>query len=75
MSITVLEYVKIILQKVSFDAHLFEKELRKALRQLIPAEVKELKQWCYTLFGKIYYRILRRCFATVRFRRLRFARE
>ncbi|MDQ1087970.1 MULTISPECIES: hypothetical protein [unclassified Siphonobacter] len=75
MSITLLEYIKIILQKVSFDAKLFEKELRKALRQLVPAQVKELKLWCYSLFGKIYYRILRRCFATVRFRRLKLAQE
>ncbi|MFT4032665.1 MAG: hypothetical protein QM669_09615 [Siphonobacter sp.] len=74
MSITLLEYIKVILQKVSFDAKLFEKELRKALRQLLlPAEVKELKLWCYAQFGKVYYRILRRCFATVRMRKLRIA--
>lgn len=75
MSITLLEYVKLILQKVSFDARLFEKELRKAIRQLIPAEVKELKMWCYAQFGKVYYRILRRSFASVRFRKLRLAQE
>ncbi|WP_400193595.1 hypothetical protein [Hymenobacter sp. B81] len=61
-----LEYVKTILVKVSFDRTLFEKELRKALRLLIPEEVKQLKSWCYTQFAKLYGRVLRRVFAQVR---------
>ena len=58
-----LEYVKTILLKVSFDKILFEKELRKALRTLVPVELIELKAWCYQQFSKIYSRVLNRVFA------------
>jgi hypothetical protein len=61
-----LEYVKTILAKVSFDRMLFEKELRKALRMLVPEEVKELKAWCYQQFSKMYGRVLNRVFRQVR---------
>jgi hypothetical protein len=47
---------------VSFDALLFEKELRKAIRVLIADEIKDLKTWCYTRFGKEHEAILNRCF-------------
>ena len=62
-----LEYIKTILQKVSFDKALFEKELAKAINMLIPDEVKQLKRWCYAQFGKMYRVVLNRCFARVRF--------
>ncbi|SHI66314.1 hypothetical protein SAMN02745146_1323 [Hymenobacter daecheongensis DSM 21074] len=58
-----LEYVKTILLKVSFDKILFEKELRKAFRMLVPAELKDLKIWCYQQFSRVYHRILNRVFA------------
>ena len=48
-----LEYVKTILLKVSFDKILFEKELRKGFRMLVPTELAELKAWCYQQFAKI----------------------
>ena len=51
---SMLEYVKLILEKVSFDRKLFEKELQKGLKQLVPAEVKQLKEWCYKKFGTVY---------------------
>nr|WP_254152951.1 hypothetical protein [Chryseosolibacter indicus] len=57
-----LNYVKTVLTKVSFDALLFEKELRKAIRVLIADEISELKNWCYTRFGDRYEAILNRCF-------------
>jgi hypothetical protein len=57
-----LEYVKTILLKVSFDKILFEKELRKAFRMLVPVELQELKTWCYQQFAKVYHRILNRVF-------------
>ena len=57
-----LEYFKTILSKVSFDKKLFEKELLKALKQLINEELKEFKEWCYEKFGKIHGTILNRCF-------------
>ena len=57
-----LNYVKTVLTKVSFDALLFEKELKKAIRLLIAEEVNDLKNWCYTTFGSVHEAILNRCF-------------
>jgi hypothetical protein len=58
-----LEYVKTILNKVSFDRSLFEKELKKAIKLLIPAELIEFKEWCYDQFGHLYSPILNKHFA------------
>ncbi len=69
MTITLLEYFKIILQKVSFDAKLFEKELRKAIKQLIKADLLLLKKWCYEQFGKIYKSILKSVFSAITLRK------
>lgn len=57
-----LSYVKHILTRVSFDARLFEKELRKAIKMLIADEVQELKNWCYANFSREHEAILNRCF-------------
>ncbi|UII21992.1 hypothetical protein [Fulvivirga ligni] len=57
-----LEYVKTILTKVSFDARLFEKELNKAIQSLIDDEVNELRNWCYAKFNNRYQQVLERCF-------------
>lgn len=57
-----LNYVKTVLTKVSFDALLFEKELRKAIKMLIADEVNDLKAWCYSHFGSEHEAILNRCF-------------
>lgn len=57
-----LDYVKIILLKVSFNKALFEKELRKALKMLVPAEVPDFRTWCYEQFSRIYRRVLKRVF-------------
>lgn len=40
-----LEYTKIVLQKVSFDTVLFKKEVKKAIAILLPQEIEELKIW------------------------------
>ena len=40
-----LEYTKTVLQKVSFDAKLFAKEVKKAVKRLLPEEIEELKIW------------------------------
>ncbi|MEO1011419.1 MAG: hypothetical protein AAFX53_08950 [Bacteroidota bacterium] len=45
MARAMLEYSKTVLRKVSFDAKLFLKELKKALKRLLPEEVEELKLW------------------------------
>ncbi|WP_299755531.1 hypothetical protein [uncultured Pontibacter sp.] len=57
-----LEYVKTILVKVSFDKMLFEKELRKAFKVLMREEIEQLKQWCYNQFSGVYLIILNRVF-------------
>jgi len=46
-----LNYFKTVLSKVSFDARLFEKELRKAIKTLMVDELQELREWCYANFG------------------------
>jgi len=53
-----LEYVKTILKKVSFDRKLFEKELVKAIKVLLPKDLQDFKKWCYEQFGHIYNVIL-----------------
>lgn len=58
-----LEYAKTILKKVSFDARLFEKELRKAIKLLVKEEIRELKKWCYFMFYDKYAFILKKCFS------------
>jgi len=58
-----LEYVKTILQKVSFDSRLFEKELKKAISTVLNTELSDLRDWCYQNFGGTYKRILDKCFA------------
>ncbi|GAB3531185.1 hypothetical protein GCM10027443_13010 [Pontibacter brevis] len=46
-----LEYVKTILLKVSFDNMLFEKELRKGLKVIEREELWQFRQWCYETFS------------------------
>ncbi|HNP94936.1 MAG TPA: hypothetical protein PKJ63_04885 [Cyclobacteriaceae bacterium] len=57
-----LNYVKNVLSRVSFDARLFEKELRKAIKMLIAEEIQELRRWCYANYGNEHEAILNRCF-------------
>lgn len=57
-----LNYVKNVLSRVSFDARLFEKELRKAIKMLIADEIQELRRWCYANYGIEHGAILNRCF-------------
>tara|TARA_R110002167_G_scaffold29977_8_gene99520 strand:+ start:1162 stop:1359 length:198 start_codon:yes stop_codon:yes gene_type:complete len=45
MARAMLEYTKTVLQKVSFDAKLFCKEVKKAVTVLLPEEIEELKLW------------------------------
>ncbi len=60
-----LDYVKMILLKVSFNKVLFEKELRKSLKILSPAEVPDFRVWCYRQFARIYRRVLGRVFGSI----------
>ncbi|MBI9041231.1 hypothetical protein [Lutibacter sp.] len=45
MARAMFEYTKAILEKVSFNADLFKKELEKAVNRLLPYEIKELFYW------------------------------
>ncbi len=46
-----LDYVKTLLQKISFDLVLFEKELKKSLTSyLATQEIPALKEWCDKTF-------------------------
>lgn len=45
MARAMFEYTKTVLEKVSFNAELFRKELEKAVNRLLPYEVKELYFW------------------------------
>ena len=45
MARAMFEYTKAVLKKVSFDVNLFCKELKKAMKRLLPYEIEELKIW------------------------------
>jgi hypothetical protein len=57
-----LEYIKTILLKVSFDAALFGKELRKGLSVIVREELQQFRQWCYDTFSDVHLVTLRRVF-------------
>lgn len=61
-----LDYVKTILLKVSFSKSLFEKELRKALRLILPPDVPYFRAWCYQEFSRLYRTVLNRVFRSVK---------
>ena len=45
MSRMIYDYTKMVLERVNFDPELFEKELKKALRSLLPYEIEHLRNW------------------------------
>lgn len=49
MARAMFEYTKTILNKVSFDAALFCKEVKKAIQRLLPHEIEELRIWITAL--------------------------
>jgi DNA replication protein DnaD len=47
------DYTKSVLERVSFDAKLFCKELEKAIKMLLPYEIEQLREWLlYFTIGK-----------------------
>ena len=59
-----LDFIKKVLQKVSFDPKLFEKELRKGIKSLKEKhEVQSLKNWCLEKFYPQYGIIINNCFS------------
>jgi hypothetical protein len=57
-----LEYTKLILQKVSFDKKLFEKELSKSIQWLDNEEAHALKEWLMKKFSQEYEDIIHSTF-------------
>lgn len=45
MSRMIYDYTKEILERVSFDPNLFIKELKKAIKTLLPYEIEHLRKW------------------------------
>lgn len=46
-----LEYTKMILEKVSFEPKIFRKELKKAINYISKEEYRHLKDWCKRNFS------------------------
>lgn len=43
-----LDYSILILEKVSFSPNLFSKELKKAIKMLLPSEIEQLVIWFFS---------------------------
>jgi DNA replication protein DnaD len=41
----IYDYTKSVLERVSFDPLLFMKELKKAIKNLLPYEIEQLSKW------------------------------
>ncbi|OFY26510.1 MAG: hypothetical protein A2275_10925 [Bacteroidetes bacterium RIFOXYA12_FULL_35_11] len=61
-----LEYTKLVLQKVSFDKSLFAKELKKSLQWLKDNEVKVLQTWALSTFA-VYSDIIKEVFENINY--------
>ncbi len=58
-----LEYSKTILEKVSFDPQLFQKELNKSISWVSKHERKILLNWCLVEFGNRHAHTILNCFS------------
>ena len=52
MSRMLYDYTKNVLERVSFDPELFMKELRKAIKKLLPYELEDLRKWLVYFVNK-----------------------
>lgn len=59
------ELSKNILEKVSFDKTLFQKELTKAVKWLKPEEKMLLMVWCIATFGHKYKDVITEVYKNV----------
>ncbi len=57
-----VEMYKYILNKVSFDQQLFQKELAKAVKRVNSEELTSLKSWCLVTFDKQHEQALNEIF-------------
>jgi hypothetical protein len=48
----IYDYTKSILERVSFDPILFKRELKKAIKNLLPYEIEQLKKWLVYFINK-----------------------
>tara|TARA_B100000795_G_scaffold60349_1_gene40376 strand:+ start:357 stop:545 length:189 start_codon:yes stop_codon:yes gene_type:complete len=60
-----LEFCKSVLQKVSFDHLLFQKELNKSIDWLGKSEVENLRLWCMETYGTQHGLIIQQAFETI----------
>ncbi len=60
-----LEYTKMVLQKVSFDKNLFTKELKKSLQWLHTGEAIALQTWLIASFA-MYSDVIKDVFEKVK---------
>jgi hypothetical protein len=58
-----LKFCQEILEKVSFDRMLFQKELLKSIKWLNIDEAKILKMWCVATFGHLYMDVIVQAFS------------
>jgi hypothetical protein len=63
--LTMLDFCKEVLTKVSFDRFLFRKELQKAIKWLSGEELVQFRHWCLETFGNRYREIIIASFAAV----------
>lgn len=56
---------KLVLQRVSFDSHLFRKELVKALKWLKREEALALQAWCIATFGARYTNLIQEVYQSM----------
>jgi hypothetical protein len=62
MNSNMFELSKVILQRVSFDRHLFSKELKKAIRWIKREDLHAFKAWCQAHFGNKYPDVIEETF-------------
>jgi len=53
-----LEFCKKVVEKVSFDRHLFKKELLKSIKWVKTEELEVLRRWCLIKFGNLYQKLI-----------------
>ena len=60
-----LEFSKSVLQKVSFDHSLFQRELHKSIQWVNQADVENLRIWCMETYGNQHGVIIEQAFQTI----------
>jgi hypothetical protein len=60
-----LEFCKSVLQKVSFDHSLFQKELHKSIQWINQSDIENLRQWCLETHGSQHGLIIQQAFETI----------